>query len=61
MKIISANQKTLKELGIRPFDVTDYLQTDEDIAEYLGMHPVSDSSSSHITSSECKNPASAGF
>jgi len=35
MKIIETNQKALRSLGVRPFDVADYLQTDADIAEYL--------------------------
>ena len=35
MKVIETNPKALKSLGVRPFDVADYLQTDEDIAEYL--------------------------
>jgi len=35
MKIIETNPKALKELGVRTFDLADYLQNDEDIAEYL--------------------------
>ena len=37
MKIINANSKALKDLGVQPFDVADYLQTDEDIIEYLSQ------------------------
>lgn len=35
MKIIETNPEAVKALGVRPFDVADYLQNDEDIAEYL--------------------------
>ncbi|WP_301361973.1 addiction module antidote protein [Stutzerimonas nitrititolerans] len=35
MKIIETNPKALKALGVRTFDLADYLQNDEDIAEYL--------------------------
>jgi len=35
MKIIETNVKAATKLGVRPFDVADYLQNDEDIAEYL--------------------------
>lgn len=37
MKIINANPKALKDLGLQPFDMADYLQTDEDITEYLSQ------------------------
>jgi len=35
MKIIETNVKAATNLGVRPFDVADYLQNDGDIAEYL--------------------------
>lgn len=35
MKTKKANSKTLKALGVKPFDAADYLNTDEAIAEYL--------------------------
>lgn len=35
MKTIKTNQAALQQLGVQPFDVADYLQTNEDIAEYL--------------------------
>ena len=37
MQTINVNPKILKELGVQPFDVADYLQTDEDIVEYLSQ------------------------
>ena len=37
MEMINVNPKVLKELGVQPFDVADYLQTDEDIVEYLSQ------------------------
>jgi len=37
MQTINVNPKILKELGAQPFDVADYLQTDEDIVEYLSQ------------------------
>lgn len=37
MEMINVNPKVLKELGAQPFDVADYLQTDEDIVEYLNQ------------------------
>ncbi|WP_312513922.1 addiction module antidote protein [Stutzerimonas nitrititolerans] len=37
MKIIETNPKALKALGVRTFDLADYLQNDEDIAEYLAQ------------------------
>ena len=37
MHTINANPSVLKELGVQPFDVADYLQTDEDIVEYLSQ------------------------
>ena len=37
MQTINVNPKILKELGVQPFDVADYLQTDEDIGEYLSQ------------------------
>lgn len=37
MKIIKANPAALQALGVRSFDMTDYLQSDEDIAEYLNQ------------------------
>lgn len=37
MQTINVNPNILKELGVQPFDVADYLQTDEDIVEYLSQ------------------------
>lgn len=37
MQTINVNPQILKELGVQPFDVADYLQTDEDIVEYLSQ------------------------
>lgn len=37
MDIINVNPKALENLGVQPFDLADYLQTDEDIAEYLSQ------------------------
>lgn len=37
MKIIKADPAALQVLGVRPFDMADYLQSDEDIAEYLNQ------------------------
>ena len=37
MQTINVNPSILKELGVQPFDVADYLQTDEDIVEYLSQ------------------------
>ena len=37
MQTINVNPSVLKELGVQPFDVADYLQTDEDIVEYLSQ------------------------
>lgn len=37
MEIINVNPSVLKKLGVQPFDVADYLQTDEDIVEYLSQ------------------------
>lgn len=35
MKTIKANPAALKALGVKPFDVADYLDSDEAVAEYL--------------------------
>lgn len=37
MQTTNANPNVLKELGVQPFDVADYLQTDEDIVEYFSQ------------------------
>lgn len=37
MQIINVSPKILKELSVQSFDVADYLQTDEDIIEYLSQ------------------------
>lgn len=37
MDIINVNPKALENLDVQPFDLADYLQTDEDIAEYLSQ------------------------
>ena len=37
MQTINVNSNILKELGIQPFDVADYLQTYEDIIEYFSQ------------------------
>lgn len=37
MDIIQVNPIALQTLGIRPFDLADYLQTEADMAEYLSQ------------------------
>lgn len=37
MQTTNVNPSVLKEFGVQPFDVADYLQTDEDIVEYLSQ------------------------
>jgi probable addiction module antidote protein len=37
MKIIKPNPKAMQKLGVKPFDMADYLKSNEDVAEYLSQ------------------------